>query len=77
MQSFIELRNAINEFKIPRGEKLVKQSKAKGKDPELTITQKGREFKLYIGKEMADSFKDKKSADKGMQQVAKLMGIRL
>ena len=75
MQSFVELRQDLQEkmMKAPRGEKLIKSL---GKKKELNVFQKGREFKLYIDGELAQSFKKAKDAEKEMQQVAKLMGIR-
>tara|TARA_B100000927_G_scaffold289553_1_gene286404 strand:- start:321 stop:521 length:201 start_codon:yes stop_codon:yes gene_type:complete len=64
MQSFAELRGKL---KLARGEKELANHKG-----ELILTKAGREFKLYVQGELADTYKKEKDARKAYQQMQKL-----
>lgn len=74
MLTFIELRE-----KLASGEKEVKSMKlGKGKKVNVQITQKGREFIVYInGDKLDDNYKSAAEAEKSANEFIKLMGEEL
>lgn len=74
MLTFIELRE-----KLASGEKEIKSMKlGKGKKVNVQITQKGREFIVYInGDKLDDNYKSAAEAEKSANEFIKLMGEEL
>mgnify|MGYP001232769314 CR=1 FL=1 len=64
MQTFAELRGKL---KLGKGEKEIANHKG-----ELILTKMGREFKLYVNGELADTYKNERQAKKAHQQMSKL-----
>jgi len=73
MKTFIELREKV---KIGTGEKEVSSAKGgKGKKAEITVTQKGNKFSVYInGEKLDDNFSSDKEAKSAADDFLKLMG---
>ena len=82
MLTFKESFNEVIEakLKLPKGEKVVKQLTKLGKKKNVTavITQQqgGRQaFGLYIDGQKLESYIDQASAEKGLKEFIKLMGV--